>query len=386
LLLMAAAGAVSAQMSEEATMPGNEAFTFDFYAQIKGEEGNLFFSPHSILSAFWLAYLGADGDTAAQMSDAFHLPFPPDATTPALPQFDSTESEDFILHSANALWAQQDYPWRQDYVALLESLGAPIQLVDYSADPEAVRRQINDWVADQTEEKIHELIPQGAIDATTRMAIANAVYFKANWQHTFSEELTQDAPFTLLDGTTQTVPMMAMDEGVRLKVNEGDAFVAVALPYLGRESEMIVLLPDEGEFEAFEAALTAQRFRDILDTMQPQLVRINLPRFSFDTFLSLRAPLEALGVTDAFDPSLANFGRMYDRANGENLFVSAALHKAFVDVNESGTEAAAATGIVIGALSVAETALVIRVDRPFLFAIRDVGTNTLLFMGRVLSL
>ncbi|MCC6615670.1 MAG: serpin family protein [Anaerolineae bacterium] len=386
LLLLAAASAVSAQTSEETTMPGNEAFTFDFYAQVKGEAGNLFFSPHSILSAFWLAYLGADGDTAAQMSEALHLPLPVDAANSPVPEFDFAEDESFILHSANALWAQQDFPWRQEFVNLLQSVGSPIQRVDYHSDPEAIRQQINDWVEAQTEDKIQDLIPEGVIDTLTRMVIANAVYFKATWVHSFSEELTQDAPFTLLDGTTEQVPMMTLSEGVRLKVYQGDDVVAVALPYQGREIEMVVLLPNEGGFEAFEDSLTAERFTEILDAMHPELTRVSMPRFSFETLLSLRPTLEALGITDAFDPAQADFSRMYDpAATDERLFISAALHKAFVDVNEVGTEAAAATGIVIGALSAAEETLNIRVDRPFLFAIRDVQTNTILFMGRVLN-
>ncbi|MCL4249211.1 MAG: serpin family protein [Anaerolineae bacterium] len=383
LSVLSLAGMAGAQPTEETTMTGNEAFTFDFYAQIKAEEGNLFFSPHSILSAFWLAYLGADGDTATQMAEALHLPV--DRETAALPDIGASESEDFVLRSANALWAQEGYPWRPDYLAQLEALGSPIRLVDYLANPEGVRQQINQWVEDETEDKIQDLIPQGAIDELTRLTIANAVYFKATWLTQFVKELTQDAPFTLLDGSTVTVPMMSMSEGVSLKVFQGDGFVAVALPYVG-SAEMLILLPDAGQFENFEAALTAQQYRDILAAMQPTMAQVSMPSFTFDTFLSLGAPLEALGMSDAFDPEQADFGRMYNRSDAaENLYITAALHKAFVDVNEQGTEAAAATGVIFGTLSMPAPALMIRVDRPFLFAIRETQTDTILFMGRVVS-
>lgn len=383
LSVLSLAGMAGAQPTEETTMTGNEAFTFDFYAQIKAEEGNLFFSPHSILSAFWLAYLGADGDTATQMAEALHLPV--DRETAALPDIGASESEDFVLRSANALWAQEGYPWRPDYLAQLEALGSPIRLVDYLANPEGVRQQINQWVEDETEDKIQDLIPQGAIDELTRLTIANAVYFKATWLTQFVKELTQDAPFNLLDGSTVTVPMMSMSEGVSLKVFQGDGFVAVALPYVG-SAEMLILLPDAGQFENFEAALTAQQYRDILAAMQPTMAQVSMPSFTFETFISLGAPLEALGMSDAFDPEQADFGRMYDRSSAaENLYITAALHKAFVDVNEQGTEAAAATGVIFGTLSMPAPALMIRVDRPFLFAIRETQTDTILFMARVVS-
>ncbi len=383
LSVLSLAGMAGAQPTEETTMTGNEAFTFDFYAQIKAEEGNLFFSPHSILSAFWLAYLGADGDTATQMAEALHLPV--DRETAALPDIGASESEDFVLRSANALWAQEGYPWRPDYLAQLEALGSPIRLVDYLANPEGVRQQINQWVEDETEDKIQDLIPQGAIDELTRLTIANAVYFKATWLTQFVKELTQDAPFNLLDGSTVTVPMMSMSEGVSLKVFQGDGFVAVALPYVG-SAEMLILLPDAGQFENFEAALTVQQYRDILAAMQPTMAQVSMPSFTFETFISLGAPLEALGMSDAFDPEQADFGRMYDRSSAaENLYITAALHKAFVDVNEQGTEAAAATGVIFGTLSMPAPALMIRVDRPFLFAIRETQTDTILFMGRVVS-
>jgi len=394
LLSLILTGAAGAQDDTGATMmAGNVDFSLDFYQQVRAEEGNLFFSPHSILQAFWLAYAGADGATAEQMSDV--LRFVPLDQLPATSGLSATptasgqgEESNFVLRNANALWGQQDFPWLPDYLAFAEGNGSPVQLVDYTADPDAVRQQINEWVEQQTEDRIQDLIPEGVIDAATRMVIANAIYFKGAWMFPFMQGETQDAPFTLLDGTTQTVPMMQMGfSGETLAYVDGEGYTAVALPYVNGNTRMLILLPDAGEFETFEAGMTADRYREIIAALQFASVRVFMPRFSYEQSLSLASPLMAMGMTDAFNPDAANFGRMYDRsAVGENLFISAALHKAFVEVNEEGTEAAAATGIIMGVTSVqVEPPVEVRIDRPFIFAIEDIRTNTLLFVGRVLQ-
>jgi serpin B len=396
VLLLTLASAVEAQDDTGATMmAGNVDFSLDFYQQVRDEEGNLFFSPYSILQAFWLAYSGADGSTAVQMSEALRftpLDLLPAASGPAMSvtptAVEQAEESSFILRNANAIWGQQGFPWLPEYLSFAEGNGSPLQMVDYTADPDTVRQQINDWVAEQTEDLIQNLIPEGVIDAATRMVIANAVYFKAGWMFPFMQGETQDASFTLLDGSTQTVPMMQMGfSGEMLAYVDGEGYTAVALPYVDGNTRMMVLLPDAGEFEAFEASMTADLYREISAALQFQSVRVFMPRFSYDQSLSLIPPLSAMGMSDAFDPEAANFGRMYDRsAVSENLFISAALHKAFVEVNEEGTEAAAATGIIMGVTSVqVEPPVEVRIDRPFIFAIEDVRTNTLLFIGRVVQ-
>lgn len=373
---------------------GNLDFSFDFYQQVSAGEGNLFFSPYSILNAFWLAFAGADGDTAAQMSEVLRfIPIDLLPMSSGVAQLDVTPTQDpnqpppLTLRNANALWAQQGFPWLPDYLAYAESSGAPIQQVDFGADPEAIREQINAWVEAQTEDKIQDLLPQGTIDAETRMVIANAVYFNANWLYPFEESLTQDGAFTLLDGSTATVPLMAMASAEGLRYVDGDGYAALVLPYAGGNAEMVILLPDAGNFEAFEAGLTADLYRDVLNSLTSTQVQVTLPRFSYEQPLDLREPLVAMGLTDAFDPDLADFGRMYDRdAVGQNLFIGAALHKAFVAVDERGTEAAAATALVMELTSAAVGEPVqFRVDRPFIYTIQDPTTNTLLFAGRVLN-
>jgi serpin B len=374
---------------------GNLDFSFDFYQQVSAGEGNLFFSPYSILNAFWLAFAGADGDTAAQMSEVLRfipfdlLPMSSGVAQDSVitPTLDPNQPPPLTLRNANALWAQAGFPWLPDYLAYAESSGAPIQQVDFGADPEAIREQINAWVEAQTEDKIQDLLPQGTIDAATRMVIANAVYFNANWLYPFEESLTQDGAFTLLDGSTVAVPLMSLPNAKGLRYVDGDGYAALVLPYAGGNAEMVILLPDAGNFEAFEAGLTAAQYRDILSSLTTTQAQVTLPRFSYEQPLDLAEPLVAMGLTDAFDPNLADFGRMYDRnAVGQNLFIGAALHKAFIAVDERGTEAAAATALVMELTSAAVGEPVqFRVDRPFIYTIQDPTTNTILFAGRVLN-
>jgi serpin B len=396
-LLLALAFAPIAGAQDAGTVEaGNVDFALDFYQQIASEDGNLFYSPWSILNAFWLAYPGADGNTAAQMSQVFRLPpfdmlaasSGPAQPIMAQPTLDPNQPPPLTLRSANALWAQQGFPWLPDFLSFIEGNGAPIQQVDFGADPEGMREVINDWVEAQTEDRIQDLIPQGAIDVATRMVIANAVYFNANWVYAFEESLTQDGAFNLLDGSTATVPLMTMPSSETLAYADGDGYVAITLPYVSDTGhDMLILLPDAGNFAAFEAGLTAERYREILTALAPTQVKVTLPRFSYEMPLDLIAPLAAMGLTDAFDPSLADFGQMYDRtAVGENLYIGAALHKAFIAVDERGTEAAAATALIMELTSaLIGEPIDLRIDRPFIFAIRDVSTQTLLFMGRVVN-
>jgi serpin B len=402
LIFLAAASAVlavpaGAQNHTVGTQPaGNLPFTFSFYQAVREEEGNLFFSPASIQNAFWLAWAGARGETASQMGRAL---FGADtlndlaaSSQPLTPlqaggsaSADPNQPPPLTLRSANALWAQASYPWLPDYLDYAQQSGAPVQFVDYVADAEAVREQINTWVEDQTEDKIQNLIPQGLLDALTRMVIANAVYFKANWLNPFEAALTEDGAFRLLDGSTATVPFMRMASGKTFRAHVGEDYTAVALPYAGGSYEMLIILPDD--FAAFETGLTDTRYQAILDAMEPTFAQVTMPRFTFEFSSELTDALKALGVVAAFDPGAADFGGMFDQgATSENLFISAVLHKAFIAVDEQGTEAAAATAIIIEAtsLQVGEP-LDIRIDRPFVFAIQDTTTSTVLFAGRVLT-
>jgi serpin B len=399
-LALLAVGLVSAGEEESPVNPalveGNTAFAFDLYQQIEDQEGNLFYSPFSISAALAMTYAGARGQTEAEMASALRFNLPQADLHPAFGALiaDLTAeiepaSEDetpFTLNIANALWGQQGFPFREDYRALLDaSYDAGLELVDFTADPDGVRETINAWVEDQTEDRIQDLIPEGVINPLTRLVLANAIYFNAGWVYTFEDYATQDAPFTLLDGSTVTVPTMRIQEDFRYA--EGDGFQAVELPFEGRDASMLVILPADGEFEAFEDALGPETFGGIVGDLDFITVNLAFPRFEYEYTLNLTDTLQSMGMVQAFTESADLTGMFDPDATAENLFISAVLHKAFVSVDESGTEAAAATAVIAEAASapLIEEIVEMRVDRPFLFVIRDHVTGAVLFVGRVVN-
>lgn len=381
----------------EALIAGNTAFAFDYHRAVTGRDGNLIYSPYSLSIALAMTYAGARGETAAQMSDVLHYTLPEERLHPAFNALDlglaarSEQATDvdperrFELSIVNSLWGQQDYPFLADFLDTLAlNYGAGMNLVDYAADPETARLTINDWVSGQTRDRINDLIPQGVIDTDTRLVLVDAIYFKAAWLFPFSEALTKDAPFTLLNGTRVQAPTMALAEPASLAYSAGDGWQAVALPYAGGTAEMVVILPDEGRFAEFESGLDAERYRQVLGGMQPRLVGLSMPGFEFASDFMLRETLSGMGMPVPFTPGSADFSGMTD---ADSLFISQVIHKAFISVDEVGTEAAAATAVVMAreAAMVTEPDVILTVDRPFFFAIRDVSTGTVLFAGRVLD-
>jgi serpin B len=368
---------------------GNNAFAFDLYHAL-GSGDNLIFSPYSVSLALAMTYAGARGETERQMADTLHFTLPQDQLHPAFKALDEslprdaggTADESFRLSIANALWGQDGYPFRPAFIDLLkENYGAGLQLVDFTADPEAARLRINDWVSEQTAQRIQDLLKQGMINTATRLVLTNAIYFKAAWLMKFEAEVTQDGPFTLLDGTQVSVPLMSQQESYAYASGEG--YQAVMLSYEGDRIAMVILLPDRESFTAFEGMLDADQFNTIVSSMTRAEVWLTMPRFEIDSEFSLSDTLAALGMPDAFDPNAADFSGMAE--TDEQLSISAVIHKAFVKVDESGTEAAAATAVVIvGAAAPAEP-IEVRVDHPFIYAIYDQDTGTILFLGRVLN-
>jgi len=260
------------------------------------------------------------------------------------------------------------------------SYGAGLRELDYLANPEAARETINDWVSEQTAEKIQDLLPQGTIDEGTRLVLTNAIYFNAPWLTPFDPEDTTVEPFTLLGGETVDAQMMHLNES--LGIAEWDGGIAVDLPYNGEDLSMLLLVPDEGTFETFEASLSAEAFEGIVEDLSWRPVRLGLPRFEFEFAASLVQPLLALGMTDAFNGERADFSGI---TGGRDLVISDVLHKAFIAVDEAGTEAAAATAVVFRATGMPIEPIDVTIDRPFLFVIRDRPTGSVLFIGRVLD-
>jgi serpin B len=388
-----AAGMASADDSvPDEFVADNNAFAMDLYHAVSGTGDNLIFSPYSVSLALAMTYAGAGGTTEQQMAAALHFTLPQDQLHAAFKSFEAslpqagsedTQSEDqrFRLAIANALWGQSGYPFRQDYLDLVSrDYGSGLQLVDYVADPEAARLHINDWISQQTQDRIHDLLPPGSVDTATRLILTNAIYFKAAWQSQFEAVDTQDGPFHLLDGSTVSVPMMM--QTAQFGYAAGQGYQAVVLPYEGDRMAMVILLPDEGQFTAFEQALSADQFDSVLGSVAWQQVSLSMPRFTYESKFGLKDALEGMGMTDAFTPGVADFSGMSDR---NDLFISAVVHKAFVNVDESGTEAAAATGVIVGVTAAPMAPLEVAIDHPFIYMIVDQDTHAILFMGRVLN-
>jgi serpin B len=378
--------------SEQALLvEGNSAFAFELYQKLKEKGGNLFYSPYSISLALAMTYAGARGETAQQMADALQFMLEQDRLHPAFNWLDAElasrgegaagkDGEGFRLNVVNAIWGQKDYEFLPSFLDVLaENYGAGLRILDFITETEKSRLAINDWVSDQTEERIEDLIPQGAIDALTRLVLTNAIYFNAAWENPFNEDITADGPFYLLDGGQVTVPMMKQTES--FGYTEGEGYQAVELQYDGGELSMVILLPASGDFGVFEEGLQAQQVCDIISGLQLTEVALTMPQFEFDSEFSLKDTLAEMGMPIAFS-SNADFSGMTDN---RELFISDVVHKAFVAVDEAGTEAAAATAVIMKLTAVPEPPVKVTIDRPFIFLIRDIDTGAILFVGRVLN-
>ena len=371
---------------------GNSEFAFDLYQVLREEEGNLFYSPYSISMALAMTYAGARGDTEQEMADSLDFLLPQNRLHLTFNSLDQEMAgrgegaagkgdEGFRLHIVNAIWGQQDFQFLSEYLDLLaENYGAGLRILDFMNEPEQSRLTINDWVSEQTEERIQNLIPQGAIDELTRLVLTNAIYFNAAWQYPFNEDATAEDDFSLLGGDRITVPMMRQTESYGYAA--GDGYQAVELPYDGRELSMVILLPEPGEFAAFEASLRAQTVDDIIQDIGYRQVALIMPKFEYESSFGLKQALTTLGMEDAFIPDTADFSGMNGR---RDLFIQDVLHKAFVSVDEAGTEAAAATAVIVGTTSLPPEPIEVKIDRPFIYLIRDIETGTVLFVGRVLN-
>jgi len=369
---------------------GNTAFAFDLYQTLRGEEGNLIFSPYSISLALAMTYAGARGETEQQMADTLRFTLPQDRLHPAFNMVDlelCSRGEDvdeqlgeaFRLNIANSIWGQRGYDFLPEFLDVLAlNYGAGLRLVDYMEAPEEARQIVNQWVSDQTEEKIKDLIPQGAIDSLTRLVLANAIYFNAGWFYPFEEEQTRNGSFHLLGGGQISVPMMSQSK--MLGYAKGEGYQAVALPYVGSEMAMVILLPRVDYFEVFEDSLSSEFLSEILQSLEMREVALTMPKFEYESSFMLSDALIEMGMPSAFGD--ADFSGM---TGTRELFISEVVHKAFISVDEEGTEAAAATAVIMSLTAAPAPAVEVTIDRPFIYMIRDLQTGTVLFVGRVLN-
>jgi serpin B len=384
--------------SEQALLvEGNSAFAFGLYQklieELEGKGGNLFYSPYSISLALAMTYVGARGETAEQMAATLQFLLEQERLHPAFNWLDAElakrgqgaqgkDGKGFRLNIANAIWGQKDYEFLPAFLDVLaENYGAGLRILDFRTETEKSRVAINDWVSDRTEGRIKDLIPQGAINELTRLVLTNAIYFNAAWENPFDKKMTANGPFYLLDGGQVTVPMMKQTES--FGYTEGEGYQAVELLYDGGELSMVILLPASGNFEAFEEGLQAPQVDAIINDLKNTRVTLTMPQFKFESQFSLKDTLAEMGMRDAFSPDDADFSGM---TGNPELFISDVVHKAFVAVDEAGTEAAAATAVIVGTTSVpTESPVAVTIDRPFIFLIRDIDTGAMLFVGRVLN-
>ena len=372
---------------EEIVVEGNNEFALELYAKLRVQQGNLFFSPYSISTALAMTWAGARAETEKQMARVLHFTLPQERLHKAFCGLQTRlnapdKGRSYELNVANALWGQKGEGFLEEFLGLVKTnYGGGLNEVDFVQAAEAARQTINAWVEKETNGKIKDLIGKSVLDRMTRLVLTNAIYFKGNWARQFEKDRTKDGPFTLLSGGKVDVPMM--NQTAEFNYMEAEDLQGLELPYVDDELSMIILLPREVDgLGELEKTLTAERLSQWLAGLHKRKVIVSVPKFRMTSKFGLADVLKSMGMTDAFC-GVADFSGM----NGKrDLFISAVIHKAYVDVNEEGTEAAAATGVVMRLTSARpEEPVVFNADHPFVFLIRDNKSGSILFIGRVMN-
>ncbi len=371
---------------------GNNTFALNLYSRLAAEDGNVFFSPFSISQVCAMMYAGAEGSTASQMKETLHFPLSREKLHPAfntldlelesrsVPQDDFFDGDCFQLQSTNSLWGREAALFSTDFLDNLSvNYGTGMQILDFSQNPEDARVIINDWVGEQTKEKIVDILPQGSISSQTALVLINALYFKAPWDVSFLVEDTFTGKFTAIDGNQKEVSYMP--QTMHYNYSSGDVFQALEIPYDGNKMSMLVILPEKGTLHEFETSLTAELYNSIISTMVLKKVCLTMPKFTVQgESISLKQCLSAMRMVDCFTGD-ADFSGMSESVQ---LSIDDILHKSFITVNEKGTEAAAASAGLIPATG-NEQCVEFFADSPFIFMVRDMVTGTILFTGRMLD-
>ncbi len=385
---------------------GNAAFAFDCYRRLAAKPGNVFYSPLSVSLALAMTWAGARTTTEEQMASALRFELPQERLHPFFNALDlelnsrgqGSSGKDggaFRLRVVNAIWGQEGFDFLSPFLdTLAQHYGAGMRLLDFGRPQEAVDA-INKWIAEQTEDRIPKLLSPDMLNEPVALVLTNAVYFNAAWEQQFKKADTQDGAFHPPNGQSVTVPMMRQTASFRTgagalarcgsstRCGPGSGFRAIELPYDGQQLSMLIILPDVQPLDTLEANLTPDSLAFILDSLKPQQVSLQMPRWTFRSpVLSLSEPLTALGMQDAFVPYQADLSGMDGR---RDLFISDVAHQAFVAVDENGTEAAAATAVIIGLTAAPVTPIPFIVDQPFVYLIRDIPTGAILFVGRTVD-
>jgi serpin B len=384
----------TATSNETKAAQGNNAFAIELYGRLRKPSGNLFFSPESISTALAMTYAGARADTAAEMAKTLHFTLSPGQLHPAMRALlhDRNAAHDgYQLKEADALWVQTGYSLLPEFLKLnKDNYEAGLNQLDFKGATEASRQAINRWVEQRTENKIRELVQPASLASDARLVLTNAIYFKGDWEERFKPEDTKHEDFRLFGAGTIKTPLMHIMKG--FNYFDGGSFQALEIPYKKKELSMIVLLPTAMEgLSAFEQSLTPATMQQLLGQLQPASeVIVTMPKFKMEAQFGLKNTLIEMGMKEAFDVKMADFSGLASRETMQhdgNLSISAVIHKAYVDVNEEGTEAAAATAVGVIALAARPTPptppIIFRADHPFMFLIRDNRSGSILFIGRV---
>jgi len=372
--------------SKTNVIDANNQFAMDLYSKYSSVGGNIFFSPYSISSALSMTYEGARGETAEEMQQVLHLP---DDKEKIRSDFSSFYSElnkankPYKLTTANALWAQTDYPFLEEYFGTVEEYyDGKVENLDFRSDTENSRITINDWVENKTEGKIKDLIPYDMLTDSTRLVLTNTIYFKANWSNQFETSETREQDFKLDSGETVVVEMMHNTDFYNYGKTGG--LQILEMPYKGDDISMLVLLPKggiipgEGSLNKLEDSFGTDKLDDLKDDMSGEIVQVSLPKFNFETKYFMKDDLEEMGMSTAFKYPKADFTGM---SPTDELYIDDVIHQTFVKVNEAGTEAAAATAVV-GEMGISRPKT-FTADHPFIFIIQERDTGAILFLGRV---
>jgi len=364
---------------------GNNQFAWELYRQVQGVKGNLFLSPYSISTALAMTATGARGKTAEEMTRVLHLGNDPAKYAGQFQQLQVSlldQPKGYELRIANAIWGQVGYPFKAEFIAgLREHFRAEAQSLRFARDPERSRATINAWVEEATKHKIQELLPPGIIDTDTRLVLTNAIYFKGKWAKPFEKSLTHPADFFV--GATELAKVDMMRSTQHLGYAENDALQLVELPYEGSRLAMVVVLPRKKDgVDRVEAGMTDRQIDVLLRSLRRRRVDVSLPRSKVTGNFQLKPALTALGMGRAFTAGQADFSGM---DGGRELVIGEVVHKAYCEVNEEGTEAAASSGVVMKrvAAPLPEEPVVFKADHPYLYMIRDTQTGSLLFLGRM---
>ena len=386
----------STQSGIQQVVDANNQFSFDLYSELdKSEQGNIFYSPYSVSAALAMTYEGAKGQTADEMKSVFHFP----ESNILRPNFAAIYNEinrgnkAYELRTGNALWAQYDYKFLEDYTSRVEQYyGGKVANLDFKQETEKSRQTINSFIEEQTNDKIKDLIPSGVLSPMTRLVLTNGIYFKGTWEWEFDKSDTRDQDFKITPTNIVKTPMMYMDpDKARFNYADLGELQILELPYKGEKNSMLILLPKQGEDYDYETGerivsdytledieFSAKKLTEYKSQMQEtKLDSISLPKFEFDTKYFMKETLSAMGMPTAF--GAADFSGM---DGTRNLQISQVIHQAFVKVDEKGTEAAAATAVVMKEMA-AMPSNVFRADHPFIFIIQEKETGNILFMGRV---